>query len=366
MRRLRILGITLYLMLMQSVCFAAISDNATSMNAAEPGTFDNLQSVFMDFAIDGTFNLQDQALYLIGVFAIISLCTNWALYTGEWRLQQMVGVVLKTSFFIMLALSWADILNMIFTSFRTAGLVAGGGTDVTEILKPSAIIRQSDVLTGELASALAKGSAASTSTSGLGFVQDALSQIPLHIFSLITYLVVKACFYWMAFSLVLVNIEFAMFTCITMLMMPFGMLRWTETYFNKSVNGVFHFGIKMMVLYFILLLLQSNTKTFTWLAQSAEPLGRSMSFGDMFNIMAMVFLTALLVWLLPELAAGLLDGNPNLSAGTAVAGTGRAFGLGRTGYYYGSNVVRGGFRAGRAVARSKKVQQAAAWVKKWF
>lgn len=274
----------------------------------------------------------------------------------------MVVVVLKTSFFIMLALSWADILNMIFTSFRTAGLVAGGGTDVTEILKPSAIIRQSDVLTGELASALAKGSAASTSASGYGFLQDALSQIPLHIFSLITYLVVKACFYWMAFSLVLVNIEFAMFTCITMLMMPFGMLRWTETYFNKSVNGVFHFGIKMMVLYFILLLLQSNTKTFTWLAQSAEPLGRSMSFGDMFNIMAMVFLTALLVWLLPELAAGLLDGNPNLSAGTAVAGTSRAVGLGRTAYGYGSTGAKAVFR----VARSNKVQKLAGWASKWL
>lgn len=183
---------------------------------------------------------------------------------------------------------------------------------------------------------------------------------------MITLFVVKACFFWMAFSLVLVNIEFAMFTCITMLMMPFGMLRWTETYFNKAVNGVFHFGIKMMVLYFLLRLLMSNTETFTWMSKTAAPIGSTIGFGDLINHMALIFLTALLVWLLPELAAGLLDGTPNMSAGSAVAGAGRAAGLGRIGYSYGKSGAQAVYGAGRAVARSKKVQKAAAWVGKWL
>ncbi len=114
MEKLRVLGITLYLTLIQSVCFAEGEGSGTSADAAKAETFNQLQEIFMKFGVDGAYNLQNQALYLIGVFAVISLCTTWALYTGEWQLQQMVGVIIKTSFFIMLAISWTDILAMIF------------------------------------------------------------------------------------------------------------------------------------------------------------------------------------------------------------------------------------------------------------
>lgn len=366
MEKLRVLGITLYLTLIQSICFAAGEGSGTSANAAKAETFNELQKIFMDLGVVGAYNLRNQALYLIGVFAVISLCTTWALYTGEWQLQQMVGVIIKTSFFIMLAITWTDMLAMIFEGFRTAGLVAAGGTADSEILTPSGIVSQGDVLTIELGKSLAKGIAPSGASNPIRLLIDTFSMAPKMVMVMITLFVVKACFFWMAFSLVLVNVEFAMFTCITMLMMPFGMLRWTETYFNKAVNGVFHFGIKMMVLYFLLKLLMLNTETFTWMSKTAAPIGSTIGFGDLLNHMAIIFLTALLVWLLPELAAGLLDGTPNMSAGSAVAGAGRAAGLGRIGYSYGKSGAQAVYGAGRAVARSKKVQKAAAWVGKWL
>ena len=85
MAKVRVLCITFILSLIQSVCFAAVDPSKT-------GTFDKMQEVFMTYGVDGTFNLQNQALYLIGVFAVISLCTTWVLYTGEWQLQQMVSI----------------------------------------------------------------------------------------------------------------------------------------------------------------------------------------------------------------------------------------------------------------------------------
>lgn len=331
MAKVRVLCITFILSLIQSVCFAAVDPSKT-------GTFDKMQEVFMTYGVDGTFNLQNQALYLIGVFAVISLCTTWVLYTGEWQLQQMVGVIIKTSFFIMLALCWSDILNMIFSGFRTAGLVAAGESADAKVWTASGIISMGDKTTGALYDAIFN---TSSNASGVEALKNAISNLPTMLMGLVAWFVIKACFFWMAFSLVLVNIEFAMFTCITMLMMPFGMLRWTETYFNKAVNGVFHFGVKMMVLYFILGMLKANAETFTWLGAEAQAIGSNISYGDVFNQMALIFLTALLVWLLPELAAGLLDGTPNMSAGSAVAGAGRAAGLGRTGYNLGKGVVNG-------------------------
>lgn len=193
----------------------------------------------------------------------------------------------------MLAISWTDILAMIFEGFRTAGLVAAGGAADSELLTPSGIVSQGDVLTIELGKSLAKGVAPSGASNPIQLLIDTFSMAPKMVMVMITLFVVKACFFWMAFSLVLVNIEFAMFTCITMLMMPFGMLRWTETYFNKAVNGVFHFGIKMMVLYFLLRLLMSNTETFTWMSKTAAPIGSTIGFGDLINHMALIFLTAL-------------------------------------------------------------------------
>ena len=361
MGKIKVFVITLYLSLVQAVCFAE-----EAINPSKTETFDELQKVFMRFGVDGAFNLQSQALYLIGIFAIISLCTTWALYTGEWQLQQMISVIIKTSFFIMLALSWSDILNMIFSGFRTAGLVAAGEAEGAKMWTASSIISMGDKVTAALYDSIFN----STSGSG-GIIESltsAISNLPTMAMGLISWFVIKACFFWIAFSLVLTNIEFAMFTCITMLMMPFGMLRWTETYFNKAVNGVFHFGIKMMVLYFILAMLKANTKTFTWMGSEAQAIGSNISYGDIFNQMALVFLTALLVWLLPELAAGLLDGTPNISAGSAVAGAGRAAGLSYAGARKGAwgvgTALRGYGKTG--LKGSQKAVNAANWISKRF
>jgi type IV secretion system protein TrbL len=122
----------------------------------------------------------------------------------------------------------------------------------------------------------------------------------------------------------------------------------------------------MMVLYFILGMLKANAETFTWLGAEAQAIGSNISYGDVFNQMALIFLTALLVWLLPELAAGLLDGTPNMSAGSAVAGAGRAAGLGRTTWNVGKGGAQAVLGAGKSVANSKLVQKAAGWALKFL
>ena len=308
---MKILGISLWLCLINAVCFAEEVADATDSKL-----FDQFTEVFMKFGVDGVFNLKGQALYLIAAFAIISLCTNMALYSGDIRLNQMIVMVLKTAFFIMLALSWTDFLNMIFKGFHTAGIVAAtGSTGGLELWSPSGLVSQGDKLTSALGEAVWKQ-------------KVEFSSLPTLALSGIAWLIIKICFFWMAFSSMLTQIEFAIFGAITMILMPFGMLRWTETYFNKCVNGVFHFGIKMMVLHFIFGILSLNADKFTWMSNKAAAVGTSLSAGDVANQIALYLLTALLVWQVPEMAAGMLNGSPSLSGGTALAGAGRAYGLG--------------------------------------
>lgn len=308
---MKVFGITLWLCFINAICFAE-----EAADVADSKLFDQFTEVFMKFGVDGVFNLKGQALYLIGVFAIISLCTNMALYSGDIRLNQMIVMVLKTAFFIMLALSWTDFLNMIFDSFHKAGIVAAGADSGSfDLWSPSGLVSQGDRLTSELGAAVWEQ-------------KFEVSNLPALALSGIAWLIIKICFFWMAFTLMLTKIEFALFGAITMILMPFGMLRWTETYFNKCVNGVFHFGIKMMVLHFIFGILSLNSDKFTWMSKNAAAVGASLSAGDVANQIALYLLTALLVWQVPEMAAGMLNGSPTISGGTAMAGAGRAYGLG--------------------------------------
>ena len=319
-----VFGITLWLCFINAICFAE-----EAADVADSKLFDQFTEVFMKYGVDGVFNLKGQALYLIGVFAIISLCTNMALYSGDIRLNQMIVMVLKTAFFIMLALSWTDFLNMIFNGFHTAGIVAAtGSTSGLDLWSPSALISQGDKLTADLGEAIWKQ-------------KFEYSNLPAMAMCGIAWLIIKICFFWMAFTLMLTKIEFALFGAITMILMPFGMLRWTETYFNKCVNGVFHFGIKMMVLHFIFGILSLNADKFTWMSKNAAAVGSTLSAGDVANQIALYLLTALLVWQVPEMAAGMLNGSPTISGGTAVAGAGRAYGLGRQGYVMAKGAANG-------------------------
>lgn len=335
---MKVFGITLWLCFINAICFAE-----EAADVADSKLFDQFTEVFMKFGVDGVFNLKGQALYLIGVFAIISLCTNMALYSGDIRLNQMIVMVLKTAFFIMLALSWTDFLNMIFDSFHKAGIVAAGADSGSfDLWSPSGLVSQGDRLTSELGAAVWEQ-------------KFEVSNLPALALSGIAWLIIKICFFWMAFTLMLTKIEFAIFGAITMILMPFGMLRWTETYFNKCVNGVFHFGIKMMVLHFIFGILSLNSDKFTWMSKNAAAVGASLSAGDVANQIALYLLTALLVWQVPEMAAGMLNGSPTISGGTAVAGAGRAYGLGRQGASTVSSAVKGGYKG------SKRVLKATQW-----
>ena len=335
---MKVFGITLWLCFINAICFAE-----EAADVADSKLFDQFTEVFMKFGVDGVFNLKGQALYLIGVFAIISLCTNMALYSGDIRLNQMIVMVLKTAFFIMLALSWTDFLNMIFKGFHTAGIVAAtGNTSGLDLWSPSALISQGDRLTSELGAAVWSQKFEVTSLHTL-------------ILSGMAWLIIKICFFWMAFTLMLTKIEFAIFGAITMILMPFGMLRWTETYFNKCVNGVFHFGIKMMVLHFIFGILSLNADKFTWMSKNAAAVGTSLSAGDVANQIALYLLTALLVWQVPEMAAGMLNGSPTISGGTAVAGAGRAYGLGRQAYTMAKGVANRANKTIKAAGKTGRV-----------
>ena len=50
---------------------------------------------FQDASITGMLNLIPHAKALVGVLAIIDLCSTWALYDGEMKMSQMISKIMK-------------------------------------------------------------------------------------------------------------------------------------------------------------------------------------------------------------------------------------------------------------------------------
>lgn len=59
-------------------------------------------------------------------------------------------------------------------------------------------------------------------------------------------------YFIMSIQLLLTKIEFNIFAAIAVILLPFGALRYTSFLFQRAVSCVFSFGIKLMLCYFML------------------------------------------------------------------------------------------------------------------
>ena len=194
---------------------------------------------FEHAAHDGFVNLTPEAMWLVGVFAIINICTTWTLYDGEMRLSQMISQIMKIGAFFFLILNMGKINQAIMLSFQKGGLLAAlgpSGMNDVSALSPSGLLDKGVKIIGDLY----KGS--NVFTIGVGGTIEKYIVMLLVIFS----------FFFMSIQLMLTKIEFNIFAAIAVILLPFGALRFTSFLFQRAVSSVFAFGVKLMVCYFML------------------------------------------------------------------------------------------------------------------
>ena len=68
---------------------------------------------FQDASITGMLNLIPHAKALVGVLAIIDLCSTWTLYDGEMKMSQMISKIMKLGAFLFIIMYWNDINHAI-------------------------------------------------------------------------------------------------------------------------------------------------------------------------------------------------------------------------------------------------------------
>ncbi|PWM76980.1 MAG: P-type conjugative transfer protein TrbL [Phascolarctobacterium sp.] len=266
------------------------------------GNFLNaLLEFFERNSIMGFLALVPHAKELLTVLGIIDICATWALYDGYFRMSEMIGKVMKIGFFVFLLAYFPDINSALLRSFQMAGLTGAGMTISADMLGPSNVLDMGFTACKDLFKAFHEISIMSNGGLGKLFMY------------LIAMFFTIAAFFFMAFQILLTKIEFNIFASLGVILLPFGVLRQTSFMFQRMVSAVFAFGVKLMVMYFMVGLTLSYMGT---LSLSAEE-----DFAILLKQSLAMFTLGLLVWKIPSLAANIMSGTPTLDAGNVLSST---------------------------------------------
>ena len=273
-----------------------------NMDFTSTNFLNDLLAFFQQHSIIGMLALQPYARQLIVVLAIIDLCTTWALYDGEMRMSAMTSKVIKVGFFLFLILYWDQLNSALLRSFQYAGLTAAGVTNfASDSITPSAILDIGFKNVGNILEAFNKTSL--MDDGGLGKC----------LMYLINMIITLAAFFFIALQVLLTKIEFNIFASLGVILLPFGAIRYTSFLFQRVVSCVFSFGVKLMVMFFLLGLFMTLTNDLT------KELPADQNFSVMLKMSLSYATLAYLTWKLPNLSASLMNGQPSLDAGEGLA-----------------------------------------------
>lgn len=310
-----------------------------------------LLKFFQEHCITGFLALQPYAWQLCAMLAIIDLCTTWTLYSGEVRVSALISRAIKVTFFLFLILNWDKINSAILVSFQYAGLTAAGVSPSGDWIAPSKLLQQGFDIVGDLLKGFQDTSI--MSDGGLGKC----------LMYLLATVITLAAFFFITLQVLITKIEFNVFASLGVILLPFGAIRFLAFLFQRTVSAVFAFGIKLMVLYFLIALFQS-------LAGEVTRIPANASFAEMLRLALSYAAMAFLCWQLPNKAASLMNGQPTMDGGEAIrgartvgaaaeaaagvsGGAGRAIGKAASTY--------GNARATMAAARTKAGPGATRW-----
>lgn len=347
-RILRIFSLVLvfsFLILMTSL--AADTTESVTKNVQNVGFFDGILNYFRDHLVAGGKNLMPIAISLSLLLMTIQIATTWTLYEGQLRMFELIKEVIRFSFILFLIYNFESLANKFIEGWMYFGGIASGiftySADAEAIgealyYNPSTLIDMGWVCISEV---FAKGTS----------LAHPINSLLILVCGIVAYIGVV----FIALQVTITLLEYYMVTCLGVILLPFGLLRYTHFLYNKLIQGIFTFGIKLMVVYFIAglggkvlidlgtavsednasdaaarvmeagnrdiegLITPEMAGMITGTGISANP----VNFGDVLNFMLLFIIMGYLVWKIPSLVAGMISGSPQMEAG-AVARTAMA------------------------------------------
>ena len=228
---------------------------------------------------------------LVGIEVV--LLGLWTALDGGEHVAGVFKKILHIGGWVWVVQAYPTLCKTFLESLVQAGLMAGGGGDVSLLMDPSRLAGYGLDATEPLTRKLAD----------LGMTDLA----DLFVFEF-AYLAIMACFLIMAIHVFLAVLEYYLFAALVGIFLPFGLLAPTKFLAEKAVGAVVSASVKLMVLAFLLAVVDPV------LAQIRFA-GPEITFNELWSVFLTVCALMLLCWKAPSLAAALLGGSPHLGAG---------------------------------------------------
>src|ERR1700676_1599884 len=266
---------------------------------ATTGILTTLLNAFLAVFSAGPGHLAPAAARLLFLMAGIELTLAgiWWVLKGE---NVLVGLIQKTlllclfSFFVA---NWTTLINTVLDGFVWVGFTAGGSSPAAGaalIKDPSSVIGQAFVVTQPIeneVNSLSWYSIGSLILLGWAYIFTILAFFMLAIQVFITYL------------------EFYLVAALSLILVPFGVFKHTAFIAERAFGSVVSFGVKLMVLSFII---AAASPVLTAITLPAVP-----TLQQAYMVMLAAMAIAFLSWHAPGIAAGMISGGPSLTAGSA-------------------------------------------------
>lgn len=228
----------------------------------------------------------------------------WAARADDQILVTLAKKVLYVGAFAFIIGNFKSLAGIVFTSFSSIGLKAGGGSlTAADLMRPGFVASAGFTAAHPLLEETSQFS---------GF--DVLTNLPTILILLLCWILIVLAFFVLSVQLFVTLIEFKLTTLASFILVPFAL--WGKTSFlaEKTLGNVIASGVKVMVLAIIIGIGS------TIFGQLATTLTRPIDIASAMSLL----LAALSLFGLgifgPGIAAGLVSGAPQLGAGAA-AGT---------------------------------------------
>lgn len=268
------------------------------------GTLTSILTQFAMLFSAGIKNLTPFAEALWFTFAAIDLAATFALGLGEIDpFKTLIRKSLRYGIILWFVDDYKFLLDHWIDGAVFLGLTAGGNViTANQITDPSHII--------------SKGldTAWPIMESAKNQVGLSIANIPQALTMVLCYILIVFSYLVMAFQIFLTYLEVYILGTLALMFMPWGASDQAKFQFEKAIGGIIAVGIKLMTLAFVL------AAALPLLSKMSLPANVDQS--GAFTLLGTAGAVALLCWLAPGLASGLMSGHPSLSAGAALGAVG--------------------------------------------
>lgn len=303
----------------------------------DTGIITTLLNNFTNTFTGGFSKIFPDAMSLLAILAAleITIAAVWWAITEENTIVNLLKKVILIGFFIFVVTQWQSLIDIVLNGFVKTGLKAGGGGSISLIRDPSSIIDYGFIATDPIFKHIDKYGPVDTLANLHDIIMTGLSG-----------LMVVLAFFALAIQVFITYLEFYMIAVLGLILIPFGVFKHTSFLAEKVFGAIISFGIRLMVLAFILSVVQPVLATLT--------LPPDPKLSQILVLLLTALTIMILAWHAPAVAGGLISGSPSLSAGAgigmaAAAGIGIA-GAGLAGKQIAKQTVQSGVQATKAAA----------------